>query len=380
VRARRRRSSRLLAAVAAVALLAAACADGTDPADPADEDGDATADGGDSDTVEGEELAIAFASFDVAVGDDQRVLAGLLTPDRQVLGFGEVEFQLGYLGTEVSGETELTESATATFLPIAGMEPPAEASGERPAPLADPATNGVYEARVDLDEPGYWGLRVIAELEDGRTLEGQTTFPVLQAPLVPAVGDEAPRSENLTLTDVEAGVAQPAALDSRAQEPGAPIPDQHLHDRTIASSIEQGRPVAVVVSTPVYCVSRFCGPLTDVVSDLATEYEDRADFVHIEVWEDFEAQQLNAAAAEWIQTDEGGNEPWVFLVDADGTVAARWDNVLDVAEFEQALEALPELGPAEEPTTDEAPDDAADDTDQGDDADVEDDDEVDAAG
>lgn len=42
-----------------------------------------------------------------------------------------------------------------------------------------------------------------------------------------------------------------------------------------------------------------------------------------------------------IATDDGGSEPWVFLVGTDGTIAARWDNVLDEAELVALLEAVP---------------------------------------
>jgi hypothetical protein len=33
----------------------------------------------------------------------------------------------------------------------------------------------------------------------------------------------------------------------------------------VADAIAAGRPVMVVGSTPVFCVSRFCGPITDAV-------------------------------------------------------------------------------------------------------------------
>src|SRR3546814_15694577 len=84
----------------------------------------------------------------------------------------------------------------------------------------------------------------------------------------------------------------------------------------------------VVVSTPVFCVSRFCGPITDSVQELAATYGDRANFVHIEVWRDFEQNKLNRGAAEWHYPDEEANpsEPWVFLIDGEGTIAKRWDN------------------------------------------------------
>jgi hypothetical protein len=130
-------------------------------------------------------------------------------------------------------------------------------------------------------------------------------------------------------------------VDSRAQDPGDDIPDEHIHDTTIAEGLEEGRPVVALFATPVYCVSRFCGPITETFAELAEEYGDRADFVHVEVWKDHDEVELNEAAAEWIQTEEGGNEPWTFLIGEDGTIEARWDNVLDEDDLVQRLEELP---------------------------------------
>lgn len=288
--------------------------------------------------VEGEELSVLLASYDVAVGEDRRLLAGVLTSEAVQVAFGEVTFELGYLGEEPTGEAQLASETTATYLPVPGLEPPIEPT-ERPVLLEGEPGTGVYEAHVDLDDPGFYGLRVTVELEDGTTRQGKTTFEVLPETEVPDVGDDAPRSDNLTIADVEAGEVPPVAVDSRAQSEDAEVPDPHLHDSTIAESLEAGTPVVAILSTPTYCVSTFCGPLTVEVGALAESYPD-VDFVHIEVWRDFEEQQLNDAAAEWIQTETGGNEPWVFLVDGDGVVQGRWDNVVDIEALEQQLQAL----------------------------------------
>lgn len=319
-------------------MLLAACTTTDEPDDVGSDDG---VDDGSDDADGADELAVAIASFDLSVGDDQRLMAGLFTADRQLLAFGDVEFQLGHLGEDAAGEVEITQTATASFLAVAGIEPDADAT--QPTLQDDSSGQGVYAAQVDLDEPGNYGLLVTAELDDGRVLEGQVTFAVAADGQVPDVGDEAPRTVNLTVEDVEAGTAQPISVDSRAQDPDDEIPDRHLHDTTVAESIEEGRPVVVAVSTPVYCASRFCGPLTEVISDLGQRYADRADFVMIEVWENFDEQQLNEAASEWIQTEAGGNEPWVFFVDENGVVADRWDNVLDADALETQLDALPAI-------------------------------------
>ena len=315
----------------ALALFAVACGDDADPAAGGDP---ATPGAADS------QLSVAVASFDLAVGDDRRLIAGVLASDRSLLAYGDVTFQLGYLGDEPGGDTELTQETTASYLPIPGMEP--EGDDDAPRFLDGEAGNGVYSGTVDLDEPGFWGLRVIAELQDGEVMEGQATFQVKEAPEVHTSGDPAPRTVNLTAADAEAGEISPAAIDSRAGGADGTIPDEHLHDAVIADEIEAGRPLVVAVTTPVYCVSRFCGPLTEVLSDLALEYEDTATFVHLEVWKDHEEQELNEAAAEWIlpSSGAGGNEPWVFLVDGDGTIVQRWDNVLDVEGLEAALNEL----------------------------------------
>ena len=323
------RTSRLVAALAALVLAGVACSGSDEPAGPAEASEEAV------------ELIVSVASFDLAVGDGQRLMAGVLAQDRSLLAFGNVTFQLGYLGDQAVGQTTLSQSANASFRPVPGMVP--EGASSQPTLLSEASGAGVYIAHVDLDEPGFWGLRVVAELADGREVEGQTTFAVSPEPQIVTVGAEAPRTMNPTIEDVEAGTIEAVALDSRAQGDEPVIDDQHLHSTVIADSIDEGRPLVVVVSTPVYCMSRFCGPLTETIASTATQYSDRADFVHLEVWENFDEQHLNAAAAEWIQTEDGGNEPWVFLVDEDGRIAARWDNVLDLTALEKELDAMPAI-------------------------------------
>lgn len=290
-----------------------------------------------------DELAVAVASFDLAVGTDVRVLAAVFTSERALLGGGEVAFELGHLGDQPGGTATVDIRTTARWLAVPGSEPVAESG--RPRPLDDPMLSGVYAARIDLDRPGYWGLLVRAELEDGTVREGRTVLRVLDEPAVVAVGEPAPRTDNLTTDDVVAGRAPGIALDSRMQGPDDPDPAPTLHATTVAAALAASRPVVVVIATPVYCQSRICGPLTEVMVPFAERHAERIDVVHLEVWRDFETQQLNDGAAEWIQTETGGNEPWVFLVGADGEVVARWDNVLDLDELEAMVAGLPLLGP-----------------------------------
>lgn len=320
---------RILPAVAALlGLLAAACGGGGGDGQPA---------AGSSPTPTGEGgtgLTVQVASYDVAVSPEARLIAGLLTPSNRLIGGGEATMSFAYLGEQgASGQPEPGPTTTAHFLPLPGKEPGQELT--RPTVLQGDAGVGVYETTVALDRPGFWQVTVQAEV-DGSTRQGSGAFQVLPEHLVPAVGDQALATQNLTM-DSE---APEVAIDSRAGSDGE-VPDPELHSTTVAQALEAGRPVVLVISTPVYCVSRFCGPITETVQELAGIYGDRAAFVHVEVWRDFQSKEMNPAAAEWIQTEQGGTEPWVFLIGGDGTITARWDNVLDEAELTSLLEGLP---------------------------------------
>ncbi len=83
------------------------------------------------------------------------------------------------------------------------------------------------------------------------------------------------------------------------------------------------------------------GPVTDLVRSLAARYGDRAAFIHVEVWRDFQGQELNEAATDWLLRDGELHEPWAFLIGPDGRIAARWDDLFTEHELEAALEALP---------------------------------------
>jgi len=286
------------------------------------------------------ELSVAVASFDLAVGTERRLMAGVFTAERQLVIGGEVEFTLVHLGDADATAGAVDGRYPAQFIPVPGIVP-ADFDPRIDTPQLSTDTGaGVYSANVDLPFDGYWGLRVIATFEDGTVAEGQQRFLVGESQQVLAVGEPMPPIANFTIEDVAAGTIRPVALDSRAQNDDDPVPDEHLHNTRITDALAAGKPLVVVVATPVYCVSRFCGPLIDVVSGLANEYGDSIAFVHLEVWEDFEAQQLNAAAAALIQTETGGNEPWIFVADSSGTVVARWDNVLDEQALRRVLDQL----------------------------------------
>jgi len=327
VRRGRALTRRRVAAAAAIAIVAASCSSDTQAPGGGGNDGTA-------------QLTAEVASFDLAAGTPGRFIVGASLFDSSgqlaVTG-GSVDLSFSFLGQGQATGSEPYRDATATFLPIPGAAGPFE---DQPVAESASSGRGVYSvSEFEFDRAGFWEVEVSADVRDRGSMTATAAFEVLPEPLVPAVGDPAPRAENLTIDTKD---APEEAVDSRAATGG--IPDEELHRTTVAEAIRAGHPALVVVATPVYCVSQFCGPVTDMVQELAADYGDRAEFIHIEVWRDFQGQVVNKAAADWILREDSLLEPWVFLVGADGRVAARWDNVATRQEIEPLLQDLPPLG------------------------------------
>ena len=280
----------------------------------------------------------AVASYDLAVGPPSRFMLGMFNEadGKGPIGYGTAALSFFFLGeNDASGTPQPGPTATASYLPLPGSHTP---PGDTSRPVYIPTDQrGVYAADVAFDRPGFWGVSAVIDL-DGRQ-QVNVPFKVLPEHNVPFPGDTAPASQNLT---VSTPGAAPEAIDSRASA-STPVPDAELHQTTVAQALAEKRPVLLVISTPTYCVSQFCGPVTDVIADLAKTYANRARFIHIEVWKDYKTKQLNDAAKEWIAKGGDINEPWIFLIGSDGKVTARFDNIATRDVLEALLQKLPPM-------------------------------------
>ena len=279
------------------------------------------------------ELQAIVASFDVTAGPPRRFLIGLETGDRRLIGFGAVQVRAhpAHLSASAGAAT------TATFLPIPATQVPQPLPAQ-PTLVDALRGRGVYAATLGFDQPGVWTAEIEADVQGLGRVHASTDFQVASAHEAIAVGERAPASKNYTVTHHDG--APLAAVDSRAQG-NTPVPDPELNRTTIAAALAEHRPTVVVFSTPVYCRSRFCGPVTDMVAGVAKEYASKAAFVHVEMFKNFENQEVNDAALQWLQRRDGDvHEPWVYVVGRDGAVKARFDNVATKDELTRALDEL----------------------------------------
>jgi hypothetical protein len=284
-------------------------------------------------------LQAQVANSDIAVGGPSRIVAGLFTADQRLVVFGTVEMRFSYLGTKQDAKAGAPPGppVKATYLPVPGSDVPSPVPA-KPQVVGSSQARGAYVGSAAFDKAGFWQVEVSADV-DGKSRKATSAFAVNAKAALPAVGDAALPTDNLTLASTDVPLT---AVDSRAN--GGKVPDPELHGTTIAAALAAHRPVVAVFATPVYCVSRFCGPVTDMVQELAHDYGDRASFVHVEIWRDFQNQVLNKAASDWLLRDGDLTEPWVYVIGADGKVVARFDGVTTRADLEPLLKQLPVIG------------------------------------
>ncbi len=191
---------------------------------------------------------------------------------------------------------------------------------------AIPNVRGFLVANVDLDVSGRW--EVVLEPENGKSTP-PTPFAVQATSPVPAVGDSAIVVASRTHPEF--------ALEEISSDNN---PDPTLYELSLDDALTNGQPTVIAFATPAFCMTATCGPTLDVVKAVKANYPG-VDFVHVEIFDD-----LAAAAGGTLETvaavDAWGlpSEPWVFVVDADGIVTARFEGAIGADELRRALEDL----------------------------------------
>jgi hypothetical protein len=182
---------------------------------------------------------------------------------------------------------------------------------------AIPEVSGLYRAVISIDRAGLWSIE--ATPDDGDSLEPAPMI-VLADPATPSIGERAPASLSVTAAD--------APLEEITTDPD---PDPRFYETSIAEAVSSGAPSVIVFATPRFCTSAVCGPTMQVLRAMAPQYPG-INWVHVEVYtnlDDPENLAVVPAVTEWGLP----SEPWVFVVDAGGTVIGRFEGVISEGEI-----------------------------------------------
>ena len=183
-----------------------------------------------------------------------------------------------------------------------------------------PDFRGVYTVERVFDVPGTWAGRLEYQSEVSDFL-----FVVRDEPAAPAPGEPAP-------TAASPSVGATLGVDPICtREPPCP-----LHAWSLDALVGKGRPVVVLFATPALCQTRYCGPVLDALMPIAEDLHGEVDTVHVEIYRDRTGKETAPTVDAWGLP----SEPWLFGIDADGTVTARIDGAFDATEIRAVYTTL----------------------------------------
>ncbi len=242
---------------------------------------------------------VRFFGDDVLVaGTEQRVPFGL--GDRDGVVTGDVPAMLEFSVLDEDGEA-------------LGAAIAAESRGEGiPRPY--------FPVRFAVDAPGIYTM--VTEYL-GERLESAVQVNDPAGVPIPGVGQPMVPSETPTTADGR-------GVDPICTREPDPCP---LHDVTLTEALGEGRPVALLISTPKFCQVSICGPVLEVLLAQQSAYP-QVRMVHAEVFTDETTSMTTRAVQDYALSFE----PCLFVAKADGTVAERLDTIFDAVEVRAALD------------------------------------------
>lgn len=296
------RIHRLLVALLALALVATGCGGGEEETPPAAEE---TVSQGFSSSFEDVAVYPVFVSSEIVVGEN-RFLLGLLDDSDAPVGSPDMDVHVSFFDLSRSDSEPVSETEMRFIWTV-------------------PSERGLYVGYPTFDSAGEWGAEVSVEGE-GVDETVRASFSVSEESMTPAIGEDAPATDTPTAEN-------PRGIERISTDPD---PDPRFYETSVAEALEQGEPFVVVFATPAFCASAVCGPTLDEVKEVAPDYPDMT-FIHSEIYQDNEPTNPPVEAViEWGLP----SEPWIFVVDADGKVAAKYEGTVSARELKEALDAL----------------------------------------
>jgi protein SCO1/2 len=235
-------------------------------------------------------------------------------------------------GTKLDGSVPLSvQLAQADGTPVGN---PVTAS----AVLPEGARQHYFVAPMDIPSPGAWKLKVTA---------GESTGDIMIQALDPGgslpIGGPAPDIDTPTLDDV-AGVVRAVTTQ--------PNPDLRLSTTSTADARAMGKPYVIVIDSARFKVSPECGRALTMIRFLLDRWDQDATFIHLEPFEyqiiteepvlsgsltDPPMNKYSRAFGLGDATWPGTKMPWIFVVDGNGMVRAKYTGIVGSADVDVIL-------------------------------------------
>jgi hypothetical protein len=182
----------------------------------------------------------------------------------------------------------------------------------------------IYAAQIPIPGTGTYTVLAITRTPKG-LIGAPGEVAVAQSSPIPNVGQRPPD----IATDTPATVGGNISLLTTR------LPPEQMHSVSFNKVLGK-RPVVLLFSTPQFCISRVCGPVTDVTVALRHEFGSRVTFIHEEVYAD---NQPSKGLRAQLKAFHLHTEPWLFAINRKGIIVDRLEGAFGTTELRQAVQA-----------------------------------------
>ncbi len=191
-----------------------------------------------------------------------------------------------------------------------------------------PRSEGIPRAYLPLEVTfPSTGIYDVTATYEGRSMQSQVEVFNPDDVVSPVVGQQLPPAMTPT-------VSLPGLVDPICTL----VPQCPFHTVNLEDIVGTGRRIVLLIATPAFCQTAFCGPTLGNLIDLGADREDLV-IIHSEVYESpKDEENLATAALAPVPADYGLTiEPVLYVTDESGIITARADAVVDRSEMAELI-------------------------------------------
>jgi hypothetical protein len=166
----------------------------------------------------------------------------------------------------------------------------------------------VYSAQIPFPSEGEYKIVALIKEKGGWAKNSLGSLPVGEFEKIPTPGEKAPLIQTPTAKSVGGDLAK---ISTRVP------PD--TQNKVNYADVLGKEPILLLFTTPKFCQSRACGPVVDVAEQAQHEFEGKANFIHMEIYNDNDPSK---GVRPQVRRFHLPTEPWLFAINREGVVSA----------------------------------------------------------
>ena len=244
---------------------------------------------------------------------------------------------------------EVTDAEVALYYAeVPKVKPGPQAMGERPAVGPFPArieslatkpefqsktttedptvASVVYSAQIPFPSEGEYKIVALIKEKGGWAKNSLGSLHVGEFEKIPTPGEKAPLIQTPTAKSVGGDLAK---ISTRVP------PD--TQNKVNYADVLGKEPILLLFTTPKFCQSRACGPVVDVAEQAQHEFEGKANFIHMEIYNDNDPSK---GVRPQVRRFHLPTEPWLFAINREGVVSATIEGAFGISLMDKTVDRV----------------------------------------